>query len=341
MCWPRDFLAQERSDMGDPVLTLSLHQINRWMFEAHLEGIVRRVAKLELGDKKPPLRERVAFKLGKLFSSKSNQIPPDTRSASDTYFRDIEGTHGVNSGGGARVHTGMIRRMSNAPQRVNPSGFVLEEAKQTTTPETPPQPSVLDSLSDSPRPLSQSLEHMPPIDGIPSIAVRNATDDDQQPVSRAPGHPFMQYATTSSRYTTNPNHLPARRISRIGKAPSVEVHEREEKRTTTELPRSTTVEFAGFPQVQRWASPIRERSIDVGMAAPSMSLTNRRELWSDRMPSRYSTMGEPSSELRFIILIIADWVICRSLSRTNRKCTEIDDPRHARRHWLWRLPWSC
>jgi hypothetical protein len=150
--WPS---AQESSDMGITCWHYLTITINRWMFEAHLEPIVRRAAKLELGDEKPPIRERVAFKLGKLFSSKSNQTPHATQSASDTVFRDAEGVRGVNSGGGARVHAGMIRRTSNAPQRVNPSGFVLEEAKQTTTAETPPQDSVLESrpsVSDSPGP---------------------------------------------------------------------------------------------------------------------------------------------------------------------------------------------
>jgi hypothetical protein len=270
------------------------------MFEAHLEPIVRRAAKLELGDEKPPIRERVAFTLGKLFSSNSNQTPHATQSASDTVFRDAEGVRGVNSGGGARVHAGMIRRTSNAPQRVNPSGFVLEVAKQTTTAEMPPQDSVLEgrpSLSESPGALSQSLERVPPTDGISSIVFRNATDEDQQSASRSTGYPFLRHTTTSSRYTADPNQLSARRAGRIGRAPSVEAYEREEKRTTTELPRTATVEFVGLPQVQRWTSPGHERSTSVGMAAPVLSLTNRRELWSDRMPRRSSTIGEPSAGL--------------------------------------------
>lgn len=264
------------------------------MFEAHLEPIVRRAAKLEFGDEKPPVRERLAFKLGKLFGSKPNEI---NRSVSDALFNDLEGTHGVNSNG-ARVHTGMIRRMSNAPQRINPSGFVLEESKRSPTAETPAQPEVLESqpsLTDSPGALSQSLEHMPPIGGPSSIACDNNTEDDQQPASLPLGHPFVQHATTSSRYTTDPNQLSVRRVSRAGAAPSTEGHEREEKRTTTELPRSATVEFRGLPQVQRWASPNHERSTGVGMMAPVMSMTNRREHWSDRMPRQTSTMGEPSS----------------------------------------------
>lgn len=270
------------------------------MFEAHLEPIVRRAAKLELGDEKPPIRERVAFTLGKLFGSNSNQTPHATQSASDALFPDVEGARAVNSGSGARVHAGMIRRTSNAPQRVNPSGFILEEAKQTTTAETPPQLSVLESqpnLSDSPMALSQSPEHVPPTDGTSIIMFRHATDDDQQPTPRPAGFPFLRHTTTSSRYTADPNQFSARRVSRTGRAPSMEAYEREEKRTTTELPRTATVEFAGLPQVQRWTSPIHERSTSVGMAAPVLSLTNRRELWSDRMPRQSSTMGEPSSEL--------------------------------------------
>ena len=298
---------------------------------------------MELDDEKPPIRERVAFKLGKLFSSKSNQIPQVTQSASDSLFHDVEGARTVNSGGGARVHAGMIRRTSNAPQRVNPSGFVLEEAKQTTTAETPPHLSVVESrpsLSDSPRALSESLEHVSPIDGTSSIVFRNAPGDDQQPVSRPTGHPLLRHTTTSSRYTAEPNQLSVRRVVRTGRAPSVEANEREEKRTTTELPRTATVEFAGFPQVQRWTGPIYERSTSVGMAAPVLSLTNRRELWSDRMPRRSSTIGEPSSDLYFIILITTDGSICRSPSRTicTWKCMETDDPRHATRYWLWRIP---
>jgi len=268
------------------------------MFEAHLEPIVRRAAKLELGNEKPPIRERVGFKLGKLFSSKPNQTPRATQSASDA-FRDVEGARAVNSGSGARVHAGMIRRTSNAPQRVNPSGFILEEAKQATTTETPPPLSILESepsLSDSPKAQSQNLEPMSPTDGTSSMVFRNATDDDHQPTSRPTGHPFLRHATTSSRFTTDPIQLSARKVGRAGRAPSMEVYEREEKRTTTELPRTATVEFAGLPQVQRWVSPSRERSTGVGMAAPVLSLTNRRELWSDRMPRQSSTMGEPSSE---------------------------------------------
>lgn len=203
----------------------------------------------------------------------------------------------MNSGSGAYVRAGMIRRMSNASQCINPSRFILEEAKQITTPETPPQPTVLKSLlalSDSPRALSRSLEHIPPTDGTSSIAFRNATDDDQQLASRSLGHPLAQHATTSSRYTTDHNQLSARSVGRTGRAPSVEAYEHEGKRITTDSPRTATIEFAGLPQVQRWDSPIRERSTGVRVTAPSMSLTNRRELWSDRMPRQYSTMGEPS-----------------------------------------------
>jgi len=264
------------------------------MFEAHLEPIVRRAAKLELGDEKPPIRERVAFTLGKLFSSNSNQTPRATQSASD---RDVEAVRGVNSGNGARVHAGMIRRTSNAPQRVNPSGFVLEVP---TIAETPPQSSVLEnrpSLTESPRGLSQSLERVPPTDGTSSIVFRNAIDDDQQPSSRPTGYPLLRHPTASSRYTTDPNQLSARRVGRTGRVPSVEASEREERRTTTELPRTATVEFAGLPQVQRWTSPGYERSTSVGMAAPVLSMTSRREPWSDRMPRQSSTIGEPSTGL--------------------------------------------
>lgn len=264
------------------------------MFEAYLEPIVRRAAKLELGDEKPPIRERAAFHMGKLFNSKSNHIP---QYASNNFFHDGEGTRRVNSG--ARVHSGMIRRMNNAPQRIGPSGFTLEEAKQTTTPEMQPHSTVLESppfLSDSPQSLSRSLAYIPPIDETSSIAFRNSTDDDQQPASRS----SVQHATTSSRYTTDPNQLSARRVSRTERAPSVVAYGREEKRSTIELPRTATTEFAGLPQVQKWTSPIRERSTGVGIAASSMGLTNKKELWSDRKPSQYSKMGEPGSKLPFI-----------------------------------------
>lgn len=267
------------------------------MFEAYLEPIVRRVAKLELGDEKPPIRERAAFHMGKLFNSKFNHIPPDTQYASDNFFHDGEGTRRRNSG--ARVHTGMIRRMNNAPQRIGPSGFILEEAKQTT-PETQPQSTVLESppfLSDSPRSLSRGLEYIPPIGETSSIAFRNATDDDQQPASQPP----VRHTTTSSRYTTDPNQLSARRVSRTERAPSVVAYGREEKRSTIELPRTATTEFARFPQVQRWTSPIPERSTGVGMAASSMGLTNKKELWSDRKLSQYSKTGEPSLKLPSVI----------------------------------------
>ena len=309
------------------------------MFEAYLEPIVRRAAKVELGDEKPPIRERVGFTLGNLFGSKPKQVPDATQSASDSLFNDLEGARAVNSGGGARVHAGMIRRTSNAPQRVNPSGFILEEAKQTPTPETPPLRSVSEDqlpTSDSPRALSQSLEHVSPTDPSSSIVFRIAPGDDQSPVSRPAGHPLLRHTTTSSRYTADPNQLPARRIGRIGRAPSVEANEREEKRTTTELPRTATVEFAGFPQVQRWTGPSYRPSNSIGMAAPVLSLTNRGELWSDRMPRQSSTMGEPSSDLCFIALITTDGSVCRSPSRTlcTWKSTEIDDPRGYR---FWRI----
>ena len=312
------------------------------MFEAYLEPIVRRTAKVELGDEKPPIRERVGFTLGNLFGSKSNQIPDATQTASDSLFHDVEGARVVNSGGGARVHAGMIRRTSNAPQRVNPSGFVLEEAKETTTAETTPHLSIPESQlppSDSPRALSQSLEHVPLTDPSSSIVFRNAPGDDQPPVPRPAGHPLLRHTTTSSRYTAEPSQLSARRVGRTGRAPSVEANEREEKRTTTELPRTATVEFAGFPQVQRWTGPSHRPSNSIGMAAPVLSLTNMGELWSDRMPRRSSTMGEPSSDLCFIILITIDEFICRSPSPTlcTWKYTEIDEPRG---HWVWRVPRS-
>jgi hypothetical protein len=273
------------------------------MFEAHLEPIVRRAAKIELGVEKPPLREGLAFKLGKLFSSKPNQTPLDTRSASDAHPHDVEDAPRVNSGNKRRVHAGMIRRMSDAPQRVNPSGLILEETKRAATAETPPLPETPTSESDatdSPGPLPQNLERRSFTDGTPSMAFRDAIDDDQQPASRAPGQPFVQYATTSSRYTADPHQLSARRFNRTGKAPSVEVYEREEKRTTSELPRTATIEFAGFPQVHRRASASREQPTGAGMTAPTMSLTKGRDLWRDRIPRQYSTMGEPGSALCFV-----------------------------------------
>lgn len=150
-----------------------------------------------------------------------------------------------------RLRVSMIRRMSNAPQRVNPSGHIME-----LRPVEPPVPMLEQNgrdtsgavFQESPRSFRADLPADPP-----SIEVRQATNED----------PNMTTATTfgNERDSTSVR-LNARRGTREGHDMFSLSDERGTSTAipdTQTIPRTQTIEFA-LPRPPRIGSPERARS---------------------------------------------------------------------------------
>lgn len=142
---------------------------SRWIFEDHLEPLVRKRREEREARRKRKLAEqgfpdRVLSVFGRRATERSvpashHEIPLATPE---------EGKKG-------KVKASMIRRMSNAPQRINPSGHVMdprssqkpfEIAQESTAGDLTP------ALVESPKSMPANLpEH------FPSIGIRHPTED--------------------------------------------------------------------------------------------------------------------------------------------------------------------
>ncbi|KAG8825554.1 low affinity potassium transporter [Serendipita sp. 401] len=214
--------------IGHPItVSLIIIQSRMWMFEEHLEPLVRkRREELEARkqrqekEKNWPMRVFSTFRSGKAGTRLDN---------GETKVETIEADGDSVSVRRGRLKVSMIRRMNNAPQRINPSGLVMETRTNEARPSEPPN--AVDSsppvLSESPKSLPTELSTSPG----PVIEIRQPTGDATHwtPIE------------TTSMYRPPSISLANRRITREPRQNSILA---EDRVGSTTMPRSHTIEFS-------------------------------------------------------------------------------------------------
>lgn len=166
------------------LLTISYHIVcYRWMMESELELILHDAIHRKGKQHRTAgeLVDIMKLKLGRLFSKHSPMvtIAPDVTGTESTQPSTTRRPTPNDTPTGRRgrpvVHAGMIRRMSDAPQRVNPSGFISDSSN--FSPKIV-RSSVPGTLTESPPPISHTMELGHPESQVPNIAIHSATEDD-------------------------------------------------------------------------------------------------------------------------------------------------------------------
>lgn len=173
---------------------------------------------------------------------------------------------------GRKIKANMIRRMSDAPQRVNPSGLVMElpPTAERATNEGERHEKEKKTLSDSPR----SMPADDPLNRPPSIEIRRATTD-----AINNGHPDANALPRSPTNISRTGLLPLpRRLTRDSGPP-------DDRGLSSAVPRTQTIEFS-------LARPKRGISRDRNDRIESMDQP-------DRVVHRTNTHGGHSAQNHF------------------------------------------
>ncbi|CCA66433.1 related to potassium transporter TRK-1 [Serendipita indica DSM 11827] len=218
---------------GHPIaVSLIIIQSRMWMFEEHLEPLVRKrreereARKLRRGESKWSTRILTRIKTW----TKRDEAKVDVELAET----DGDSTS-VKRG---RLRASMIRRVNNAPQRINPSGLVMDSRMAEAVSQPPPtieaSPPI---LHESPRSMPTQISQESP----PAIEIRQATGDNEA----SPGDSTVMYRSPT--------------ISLANRRPTRDIRQNsimaEDKATTSAFPHSQTIEFS-------LSKPARTTSID-------------------------------------------------------------------------------
>ncbi|KIM26890.1 hypothetical protein M408DRAFT_330271 [Serendipita vermifera MAFF 305830] len=252
--------------IGHPVtVSLIIIQSRMWIFEDHLEPLVRKRREEREARRQRRLAERtISQRVLSIFGPGGANERPE-----DAPHHEIP-LPVVDDGKKGKVKASMIRRMSNAPQRVNPSGHVMEPRSSHKPIELPQTPAAVDDPSP---PIFESPKSIPVniSDNVaPIIGIRHATDD----VSVSPTDKHSSFSPESFGLATA-----AGRAGRMHQSFSIP-----EERAGFQ--RSYTVEFSLSPQT-RGASSDVEGNIDRGR----LSLVGSREENSARLSFTGETTG--------------------------------------------------